>query len=406
MKEIILAKFGELVLKGLNRRSFEAVIEKNTMRALEPIGKFSFFNVQSTIYIECEDDGPFADTLIARAKERVRDIFGFVSVSTAAATEKDMDAIAKTAKEYLAPTLSTVKTFKVEAKRSDKRFPLKSPEICREIGGVLLSTFHHLKVDVHNPDVTVYVEIRDRGAYIHCGREQGAGGLPVGTSGKATLLLSGGIDSPVAGYMMARRGVSLSAVYFSTPPYTSERATQKVIDLAKIVSRYAGPFKLFVVPFTHIQEEIAKHCRSELFTIIMRRFMFRCAEKICLSQKGGALITGESLGQVASQTIPAISVTGEVVSIPVFQPLIGMDKEEITRISRKIGAFETSILPYEDCCALFSPKHPKTHPRSDELVKEERHFDIDALVDEALRESRLIRVDYDGETVEVEKRYD
>ena len=361
MKEIILAKFGELVLKGLNRRSFEAVIEKNTMRVLDPIGKFSFFNVQSTIYIECEDDGPFADTLIARAKERVRDVFGFVSVSTAAATEKDMDAIAKTAKEYLAPTLSSIRTFKVE--------------------------------------------VRDRGAYIHCGREQGAGGLPVGTSGKATLLLSGGIDSPVAGYMMARRGVSLSAVYFSTPPYTSERATQKVIDLAKIVSRYAGPIKLFVVPFTHIQEEIAKHCRSELFTIVMRRFMFRCAEKICLSQRGGALITGESLGQVASQTIPAISVTGEVVSLPVFQPLIGMDKEEITRISRKIGAFETSILPYEDCCALFSPKHPKTHPRSDELVKEERHFDIDALVEDALKESRLIMVDYDGETVEVEKRY-
>lgn len=393
MKEIVLAKYGEIVLKGLNRGHFESVLIKNTKNTLKPLGSFEYFNIQSTLYItplDEEEDGFFEPLARAAARELKR-VFGFASIVVAVAAEKNMDEIAKVVKEYLADKLGNAKTFKVEAKRSDKRFPLKSPEICAEIGGVVLEAYPHLKVDVHNPDLVVNVEIRDKAAYIHAGGEKGAGGVPVGTSGAGTLMLSGGIDSPVAGYMMARRGMQLSAVYFATPPYTSDRATDKVVRLAKILSKYAGWVSLYVANFTEYQEELAKKCPQEYFTILMRRGMMRIAEKIALREGAGALITGESLGQVASQTLTAMAVTENAVDIPVFRPCIGMDKEDIVEISRKMGAFETSIEPYDDCCAMFSPRHPKLNPKLEDVLEAEAKLDIDGLVERCTETAERVR---------------
>lgn len=381
MKEIILLKNGELVLKGLNRHTFEDILIKNMRRRLSDLGQFQFSTSQSTIMAEPLDDGIDLDEAIDRLKR----IFGFVGFSRAAAVKKDMDVILSVAGEYLAPQLLAAQSFKVDAKRSDKRFPFNSPQICGELGGRLLDSFPHLHVDVHNPELTVTVEIRDNFAYIHGNQIKGAGGMPVGSSGKAALLISGGIDSPVAGWMMAKRGLELDAVHFASPPYTSPKAEIKVHNLLKKVARYSGRIRLFVVPFTTIQEQIKDNCPEELFTIIMRRLMMKISEIIALREDCGALITGESVGQVASQTMHAIACTDAATSLPVFRPLIGMDKEEVVIISRKIDTFDISIQPYEDCCTVFTPKHPRTRPKLEYVEKAESVLGVEAMVAEAVK---------------------
>lgn len=385
MKEIILIKNGELALKGQNRRGFEETLMKNIRRRIKPLGEADVHAAQSTVYIEPKDES--FDT--AEAARRVSKIFGIAAYTPSAVIEKDMDSIKKTAAEYLEKQLSAAKTFKVEAKRADKTFPLKSPEIARELGGFLLSRFHHLKVDVHNPDITVTAEIREKAAYVHGNQIKGAGGMPVGTGGKAAVLISGGIDSPVAAYTMAKRGIELVGVHFASPPYTGPRAEQKVRDLLTVVAQYSGRIPLFIVPFTEIQLEIGEKCPEELFTIIMRRFMMKIAQKIAAREECKALITGESVGQVASQTMDAIFCTDKVCEIPVFRPLIGSDKDEIVTVSRKIGAFETSILPYEDCCTVFTPKHPRTKPRLEYVEKAEAALDAEGLIERAVEGARL-----------------
>ena len=358
MKEIVLIKLGEMVLKGLNRRTFEDVLLKNIKYRLRGLGKFEIKIAQSTIYINPLTE----DTDLDDVCERIGEVFGIVTYSRACVCEKDFDDILSKAPIYAADALSDAKTFKVESKRSDKRFPYKSPEISAQVGGKILERFPYLKVDVKNPDVTVTVEVRDFGAYIRCGTLRGQGGMPVGTSGLATVLISGGIDSPVAAYMMAKRGLKLNAVHFESPPYTSERARLKVEKLLKLVSRYAGSIEMHTVPLTKIQETIRDDCPEELFTILLRRVMMKISSRIAESTGSGALITGESLGQVASQTMYALGCTDAAASKIVLRPLIGMDKQEIINISRRIDTFETSIEPYEDCCTVFTPKHPRTKP--------------------------------------------
>lgn len=390
MKEIILVKVGELALKGLNRRTFEDVLVKNIKRSISQLGPFRIKVAQSTIYIT-----PLQEEIdLDEVSRRVGCVFGIAAYSRARTACKDMDDIRQNAYEYLKDELTAVKTFKVEAKRSDKQFPLKSPQICAELGGYLLERFPHLTVDVHDPDLTVTVEIRDFGAYIRGKALRGAGGIPVGTGGKAAILISGGIDSPVAAYMMAKRGVELTAVHFASPPYTSERAEEKVKELLSIVSRFSGRMTMYTVPFTEIQEEIRKNCPEELFTIIMRRFMMQAAERIALKNECTALITGESLGQVASQTIHAIACTDEACSMPVFRPLIGMDKDEIITISRKIGTFETSIQPYEDCCTVFTPRHPRTRPVLKFVKLAQEALDCEALITRAVENTAVTKIGY------------
>lgn len=386
MQEIVLIKNGELVLKGLNRCTFEDILIKNMRKALKNIGQFKFTKSQSTIMVEPLDDGIDLDDAV----ESLKKVFGIAALSRAAIAEKDMESIASITLEYLAEELEYARTFKVEAKRSDKKFPLKSPEICRELGGIILSQFHHLKVDVHNPDVTVTVEIRDHYAFIRGNNIKGAGGMPVGTSGRAATLISGGIDSPVASYMMAKRGVELVAVHFASPPYTTELAEQKVMDLLHKVAAYSGPITTYVVPFTELQEQIRDKCPQEYFTIIMRRYMMRIAQLLARRQNCNALITGESVGQVASQTMYALGCTDAVADMPVFRPCIGMDKDEIVSISRRIDTFDISIQPYEDCCTVFTPKHPKTRPVLSEIEKAEEVLDSDSLIDNAINHVRKV----------------
>lgn len=389
MKEVILIKNGELALKGLNRSTFEDRMITNIRRRLKPLGEVKITKAQSTVYIEPQDDAfDFSEAL-----ERMKCIFGVAAFCRACVCKKDMEEILKTAPEYLADTMKGVKSFKVEAKRSDKRFALKSPEISREVGGALLAAFPHLRVDVHNPEIVVTVEIRDFAAYIRAGQIRGAGGLPVGTAGKAAILISGGIDSPVAAFNMAKRGLTLNAIHFASPPYTSQRAELKVKTLLSRVARYCGTIKLAIVPFTEIQEEIGKNCPEDYFTLIMRRMMMRISERLARESGCGALITGESLGQVASQTLPAIASTDEVCTMPVFRPLIGMDKEEIIAISKKIDAFETSILPYEDCCTVFTPKHPHTRPKAGQCEAAEKGLDIEPLIERAISATEYCYID-------------
>lgn len=384
MKEIVLIKNGELVLKGLNRNTFEDILIKNMRKALKELGEFNFTKSQSTIMVESVSDNVDLDDAVDALKK----VFGIAALSRACIAQKDMNDIKNTAVEYLEEELSSVRTFKVEAKRSDKKFPYKSPEIARELGGYILSKFNNLKVDVHNPDVTITVEIRDNYAFVRGNNIKGAGGMPVGTSGRAAILISGGIDSPVAGYMMAKRGIELVAVHFASPPYTTELAELKVMELLHRVSKYSGPITTYVVGFTEIQEEIRDKCPEEYFTIIMRRFMMKISEILALKQNCSALITGESVGQVASQTIYALACTDAATQIPVFRPCIGMDKDEIVSISRKIDTFETSIQPYEDCCTVFTPKHPKTRPRLEDVVEAEKAIDIDSLIEKAIQNTR------------------
>ena len=389
MKEIILIKNGELTLKGLNRCNFEDILIKNIRKSIRDLGECNIKKAQSTIFIEPKDECfDFNEAL-----ERIKRVFGIAAFSRACVCEKDMADIIAKSPDYLREDLKKVKTFKVEAKRADKRFPLTSPEICREIGGVLLSHFPHLSVDVHNPDLVVNVEIRDFNAYVRGEQINGAGGLPVGTAGNASILISGGIDSPVAAWCMAKRGLRLNAIHFASPPYTSARAEQKVKTLLSKVARYSGAINLAIVPFTEIQDQIAEHCPEDYFTLIMRRMMMRISQKIAAEKGSLALITGESLGQVASQTLPALVTTDYVCTMPVLRPLIGMDKEEIIEISRKIDTFETSILPYEDCCTVFTPKHPKTRPSLQSCEEAEANLPIDELIEKAVSETIFTYID-------------
>ena len=391
MRQLIICYLGEMALKGLNKNTFEAQLMKTIKRRLRNCGQFKYYKAQSTFYIEPENDDADVDT----AYEKVKKIFGIAAVSKAVVVEKDFDTIAQTAVEYLGETLKNAKTFKVSAKRSDKKFAMTSPEISRELGGRILSKYHHLKVDVTNPEVNVMVEIRDYGAYIHGGKEQGAGGMPVSTSGKGALMLSGGIDSPVAAYMMAKRGMKIMAVHFASPPYTSERARQKVITLCEKMKEYTGDINLHIVPFTVPQEYIRDNGVPELFTVLMRRSMMRITEKIAEANGAEAIITGESLAQVASQTLRAIRATDLSVEMPILRPVIGMDKNEITEIARKIDTFETSILPYEDCCTIFTPSHPKTKPSLEEILEAEEKMNMSVLTkleEQAMAETETVFV--------------
>ena len=395
MKEIILIKDGELALKGLNRSSFEDTLIKNIKERISELGAFSYKKSQSTVVIEPQDENADMDEAVSRIKK----VFGIVGISRCAVCGRDIDEIKKTALSYLEDELSLAKTFKVTAKRADKNFPLNSPAICREVGGFLLEKIRTLSVDVHTPDVTVSIEIRDGRAYIHGAQLPGAGGLPTGTSGRACLLISGGIDSPVAGYMMAKRGLKLTAVHFASPPYTSELAEMKVHELLGKVSEYSGRINLFTVPFTTVQEAIRDYCPEEMFTVTMRRIMMKIASRIALWQGCGALITGESLAQVASQTMPAISCTDECAALPVFRPCIGMDKSEIVVISRLIDAFDISIRPYEDCCTVFTPRHPRTRP-TPQYAKETEALipDEEKLLSAAFEGARLKVIESFGKT--------
>ena len=387
IKEILLCKYGEIVLKGANRKYFEDMLCREMKKRAKSYGDFDIYRAQSTIYIEPKDDLADIDGMF----EAARKVFGIVAISRAAVCEKSMEDISRVAAEYIPAFLKDKRTFKVEAKRSDKSFPLDSMEISREIGGVILEAYPRIKVDVRNPDVIVKVEVREFGAYVSAGQFKGAGGMPVGTNGRGLLLLSGGIDSPVAGYMMAKRGVHVDAIHFESFPYTSERAREKVLELAKILSEYAGEIKVHIVSLTHIQEELVKHCEEDYFTLLLRRYMMTIAQKVAEAKGASALITGESLGQVASQTMQALGVTDAAVTLPVFRPCIGMDKEEIVTVSRLMGAFETSIQPYEDCCTVFTPKHPRTKPELVKVLREENKLPFDELVEEAL--STLYTVD-------------
>lgn len=391
MKEIFLLKLGEVVLKGANKRQFESRLRANVRRRMMPFGEFDVYIMQSTVYVEPMNEAADVDG----AWEACNSIFGVVRLCRCRPCEKDMDAIFATIEEYLGPDLDCAKSFKVESKRSDKSFPMNSIAISQEIGGRLAEAHPDCLVDVHHPEYTVYVEIRDLAAYVHGPAQPGAGGLPTGVGGRAMCLLSGGIDSPVAAYMMAKRGMEIECVHFFSYPYTSQLAKDKVLELARLVTRYSGRMTVNVVSFTQIQEAIRDNCPEEYFTLIMRRFMMDIAQRLAKRDGCGALITGENLGQVASQTMEAMTVTGAVVDIPIFMPLVGMDKEEIVTIARKIGTLDTAILPYEDCCTVFTPRHPKTKPTLGQVLHAERDLDREELIRQALESVERIGVKYD-----------
>lgn len=392
MRELIMAKYGEIALKGLNKGTFEDILVKNIKRRLRHCGKFQYMRRQSTIYIE-----PVGDVDLNEVMEKLRVIFGIGALQRCAVFEKDFEQIKRLGVPYLENALSTASTFKVEAKRSDKAFPMKTPDIQQELGGAILEAYPHLKVDVHNPEITVTCEIRDKGAYLSAERIIGAGGMPVGSSGKVLLLLSGGIDSPVAGYMMAKRGLIVDGIHFVSPPYTSDRALMKVETLCEKLTPYCGDIKFYCVPFTEIQEALRDNCPEEFFTIIMRRLMVKIANAVAGKNEYGALVTGESVGQVASQTLKAIQCTDAAAEYPVFRPVVGMDKKEIIEIARKIDTFETSTLPYEDCCTVFTPKHPKTRPVLEDIIRAENAFDFAPLIEKAINGTtvKIFRADSD-----------
>ena len=387
-QEMLLLKLGEVVLKGLNRRTFEDKLVNNVRRRLRKCGSFQVYVRQSTIYVEPQKD----DCDMEAALTAARQVFGIVSVVRAVPCEKTVEAIVTTAREYLAGEFAQARTFKVESRRADKSFPMTSIQISQAVGGDLADAFPGVAVDVHDPDLTVHVEIREKYAYVHGPALPGAGGLPVGTGGHAVSLLSGGLDSPVSSWMMARRGVQLEMVHFVSPPYTSQQAQDKVLELARLLTAYCGTLVVHIVPFTEIQEEIRRKCPEEFFTLIMRRFMMRISQAIARRAGAHALVTGESLGQVASQTMLALGVTEDVVSLPVLRPLIGMDKVEIIRIAREIGTYDTSILPYEDCCTVFTPRHPAIRPQVEDVRAAEAALDVEALIAKSLEGEQWVRV--------------
>lgn len=393
MKEILLLKYGEIVLKGANRKYFEDMLCRQLRHKAKPHGNFEIYRAQSTIYVEPLDDACDMDGMMESAGK----VFGIVAICRAAVCEKSMESILETVRAYIPPHLVGKATFKVESKRSDKQFPLDSMEISKEAGAAILSVCPHMRVDVHHPDITVKVEVREYGAYVHPGAVKGAGGMPVGSNGRGLLLLSGGIDSPVAGYMMARRGMTVEAIHFESFPYTSEMARDKVLRLAQIVSAYNNDEMIVhVVSLTHVQEELVKHCEEDYFTLLLRRYMMAIADRVASRFGCGALITGESLGQVASQTTEAIGVTDPVATHPVFRPCIGLDKEDIVVTARRIGTFETSIEPYEDCCTVFTPRHPRTRPELKKVLEQEVKLPFDELVEEALTGMYRVTVTPDG----------
>ena len=393
MNEIFLLKLGEIILKGANKRQFENKLRQNIRRRMKAYGNFDVYILQSTVYVEPEDDS--AD--VEGAWEACKSVFGVNSICRCRPCEKNLDAIFAAVEEYLGDELDRARSFKVESKRSDKQFPMGSIAISQEIGGRLAEAHPGVAVDVHHPEYTVYVEVRDHAAYVHGPALPGAGGLPTGVGGRAMCLLSGGIDSPVSAYMMAKRGVEIEAVHFFSYPYTSQLAKDKVLELARLVTRYSGKMTVNIVSFTEIQEAIRDNCPEEYFTLIMRRFMMDISQRLAREDGCGALVTGENLGQVASQTMEAMTVTGAVVDMPVFMPLVGMDKEEIVTIARKIGTLETSILPYEDCCTVFTPKHPKTKPTLGQVLHAERKLDREALIARALESVEKVKVAYHDE---------
>ncbi len=389
-QELFLLKMGEIVLKGLNRRRFEERLMGNLQRRLHPYGRFRAISRQSIVYVEpleetCDLDG---------AWESMKQLFGIVGLSRAKSCEKNPDAFFQAACAYLDQDLKNAKSFKVESKRSDKTFPMTSIELSQYVGGLLSEAYPHLKVDVHNPELIVHLEVRDFAGYVHATPEPGAGGLPVGVGGRAVALLSGGIDSPVACYMMAKRGLALEMVHFFSYPYTSNEAKEKVLELASLLTGYCGRLTVNIVPFTGIQEELRRSCPEPYFTLAMRRFMMRISEMIADRVGAGALVTGESLGQVASQTMAAMAVTEDVVKKPVFRPLIGMDKEEIVKISRHIGTFDTSILPYEDCCTVFTPRHPRTQPKVSDFDDIETKYDFEGLCQQAFDNIERVQIPF------------
>ena len=388
MHEIILCKLGEVVLKGLNRHSFETKLMSNIRRRTQKFGKFKIYSRQSTIYVEPVGE----DCDLAGAYAACKQVFGLIAITKAVPCEKSKEAILETAKAYLGGELQKAKSFKVETKRADKSFPMGSIEISQWVGGMLHDAFPHLKVDVHAPELTVYVEVREDAAYVHAPAEPAAGGLPLGMGGSALSLLSGGIDSPVSSYMMAKRGVVLEMLHFAAPPYTSDLARQKVLQLAQELTAWCGRMSVHIVPLTEIQEQIRKQCPEEYFTLITRRFMMRIADRLAKEFDCRALVTGENLGQVASQTMEALRVSEDVTDLPVLRPLIGMDKEEIVRIARHIGTLDTSILPYEDCCTVFTPRHPKTKPHVEEVREIESLLDTEGLVSRAMEQREVVKV--------------
>ena len=388
MNEMFLLKLGEMVLKGLNRHSFEDKLQANIHRRLNGLGRFRVYTRQSTTYVEPMEDSCDMDA----AWEAMKKVFGVVGLSRARACDKDKDAILRACHEYLDDRLRSARTFKVETRRAAKTFPMTSIQLSQYVGGELDELYPNLQVDVHHPELTVYVEIRDYAAFVHANPDPGAGGLPVGINGRAVSLLSGGIDSPVASYMIAKRGVALEMVHFFSYPYTSPEAKEKVLELARLLTPWCGHLTVHVVPFTAIQEELRRSCPEEMFTLVMRRFMMRIAQRVAKRCGAKALVTGESLGQVASQTMDAMTVTGQVVDIPVLRPVVGMDKEEIVQISRKIGTYDTSILPYEDCCTVFTPRHPRLRPTVEEAEAAEAGLDIEAMVQAAVDGIERIRL--------------
>ena len=388
MHEMILCKLGEVVLKGLNRRSFEMKLMSNLRRRTQPFGKFKIYSRQSTIYVEPVEDA--CD--MAGAYAACKQVFGIIAITRALPCEKSKEAIFDTAKTYLADALTAARSFKVESKRADKTFPMGSIQLSQWVGGALHDAFPHLIVDVHDPELTVHLEVREDAAYVHGPAEAAAGGLPIGMGGHAVSLLSGGIDSPVSSYMIAKRGVQLELLHFASPPYTSEQAREKVLQLAQELTVWCGRLTVHVVPFTEIQEEIRRKCPEDHFTLIMRRFMMRLGDRLAHELACKAIVTGESLGQVASQTIQALVVSDDVATLPVLRPLIGMDKEEIVRIARHVGTFDTSILPYEDCCTVFTPRHPKTRPHVEEVREMEQALDVEGLVRRAMDGREVVKL--------------
>lgn len=395
MKEIFLCKYGELALKGLNKNQFESILIKEIKSRVSAFGNYEVSSAQSVIYIKPSDgNGETPDAVFGELCK----IFGISTVCRAAETEKDIDIIKDTIKRFIPPLLEGKKSFRANAKRADKRFPLKSPEIAAIAGGTVLEALNgKIKVSMENPEATVTVEIREDHAYIHSDAVKGAGGMPVGSAGRAMLLLSGGIDSPVAGYMMAKRGIKLEAVHFESFPYTSEAAKEKVLELARLMSAYCGPIRVNCISVTEIQERMRDTVEEEYFTLLLRRCMMRLSSRLAKARHCEALVTGESLGQVASQTLSAIGVTDPASDLLVFRPCIGLDKEEIIGTARKISTFDTSVLPYEDCCTVFTPKHPKTRPELKRVLEEEKKAALEELEDTALKNAETHFISYTGE---------
>lgn len=387
MEKIILVRFGEVSLKKLNRSYFMSKLYSNMKTALAQYKEIHIDKIQGRYTVKCREED------IKQVIESLTRVCGIVSVSIAYRIENNLNEIKNIALKLMKEKTKNSKntSFKVESKRGNKNFPLQSPEISKEVGGYILQNLENIKVDVHTPDNRLYIEVRDY-TYIYNEIIPAIGGLPVGSNGKVALLMSGGIDSPVAGYMVAKRGVELIGVHFHSFPFTSERAKEKVIDLTRILTKYAGAIKLYIVPFTTIQTEIGEKCDERQTTLIMRRFMMKISEKIAHMEGAKALVTGESIGQVASQTLESLTVTNAAVDMPVFRPLIGMDKQEIIDISYKIKTYETSILPYEDCCTVFVPKHPETKPKLEKILKSEENLEVEALIEDAIKEVSVINI--------------